>query len=102
MIKWKKQCEFCNKNLRMKTKIEAITNKRTEKKNVEKCTKTKEKILNKEIKCIFSKRRLNGALRVVRNSFSDKRNPFHLAALEYVIKHRVSTIFGLAETKLKY
>ncbi|CRK88080.1 CLUMA_CG001865, isoform A [Clunio marinus] len=33
MIKWKKQCEFCNKNLRMKTKIEAITNKRSEEKN---------------------------------------------------------------------
>jgi hypothetical protein len=29
MIKWKKQCEFCNKNLRMKTEIEAITNKRS-------------------------------------------------------------------------
>lgn len=40
MIKWKKQCEFRNKNLRMKTKIEAITNKRS--KNVKICTETKE------------------------------------------------------------
>lgn len=55
MIKWKKQCEFCNKNLRTKTKIEAITNKRSEK---EKCgnvqTEDKRKILNKEIKCILA------------------------------------------------
>jgi hypothetical protein len=36
MIKWKKQCEFCNKNLRMKTEIEAITNKRSFSESAEK------------------------------------------------------------------
>ena len=43
MIKWKKQCEFCNKNLRMKTKIEAITNKRSERRKMWKYARNKRK-----------------------------------------------------------
>lgn len=47
----------------MKTKIEAITNKRMKKKNVKMCMKQKKrKTLNKEIKCILTQRRLNGAV----------------------------------------
>lgn len=49
MIKWKKQCELGNKNLRMKTEIEAISfNKRSW--GEEKCGKMHEDKRAKDIK----------------------------------------------------